>query len=43
MRICIVVKTVDGIFQGKPNDCIIPNTEKVADREGPNFCDAFEI
>ncbi|HOV33546.1 MAG TPA: hypothetical protein PLX23_09310 [Candidatus Hydrogenedens sp.] len=28
---------------GKPNDCLIPNTEKVASREGPNFCDAFEI
>ncbi len=28
---------------GKPNNCIIPNTEKVSDREGPNFCDEFEM
>ncbi|HOK08582.1 MAG TPA: hypothetical protein PLT82_01305 [Candidatus Hydrogenedens sp.] len=28
---------------GKPNDCLIPNTDKVANREGPNFCDFFEI
>jgi len=28
---------------GKPNDCMIPNTEKIANREGPNFCDDFEM
>lgn len=28
---------------GKPNNCMIPNTDKVVDREGPNFCDDFEI
>ena len=28
---------------GKPNDCYVPNTDKVANKEGPNFCDFFEF
>lgn len=28
---------------GKPNDCYIPNTDKVANKEGANFCDFFEF
>ena len=26
---------------GKPNDCIVPNTEYIADREKFNFCEDF--
>ena len=26
---------------GKPNDCIVPNTEYVNDREKNNFCEDF--
>jgi hypothetical protein len=28
---------------GRPNDCYIPNTEKVADKATCNFCDSFEF
>lgn len=28
---------------GKPNDCYIPNTDKIANKEGANFCDFFEF
>jgi hypothetical protein len=28
---------------GKPNDCLIPNTEHVMDREKNNFCEEFKI
>jgi hypothetical protein len=28
---------------GKPNDCNVPNTEFVSDREKNNFCEDFEI
>jgi len=26
---------------GKPNDCLVPNTEYVSDREKNNFCEEF--
>lgn len=28
---------------GKPNDCLIPLTEYVADREKNNLCDSFKL
>lgn len=28
--------------QGKPNDCLIPGTEQIADREANNYCDDFK-
>lgn len=28
---------------GSPNDCMIPGTELVADREARNLCDEFEV
>ena len=28
---------------GKPNDCLIPNTESISDREKYNFCDEFSL
>ncbi len=28
---------------GKPNDCNVPNTEFVSDKEKNNFCEDFEI
>lgn len=28
---------------GLPNDCAIPGTEYIADREGCNFCDEFTL
>jgi hypothetical protein len=28
---------------GKPNDCLIPLTEYVADREKNNHCDSFKL
>jgi hypothetical protein len=28
---------------GRPNDCAIPGTEQIADREAANFCDEFAI
>lgn len=27
--------------KGKPNDCLVPNTEYVRDREAANFCEEF--
>lgn len=36
-RNCIYYKT------GLPNDCMIPNTEYVADRTKANFCDEFKL
>lgn len=27
---------------GKPNDCLIPGTEQIADREANNYCDDFK-
>ena len=27
---------------GKPNECVIPGTDYVRDREGVNFCEDFE-
>lgn len=27
--------------QGKPNDCLVPNSEYVRDREKYNFCEDF--
>lgn len=27
---------------GKPNDCLVPGTEYVRDREANNFCDDFK-
>lgn len=28
---------------GKPNDCLIPRTELIADREKLNFCEEFTV
>lgn len=28
---------------GKPNDCLVPNTEYVSDREKYNFCEDFSF
>lgn len=28
---------------GKPNDCLVPNTEFISDREKNNFCEDFKI
>jgi hypothetical protein len=28
---------------GKPNDCMIPGTEYVRDREAMNFCDDYSV
>lgn len=28
---------------GLPNDCMVPGTEYIADREGCNFCEDFEL
>lgn len=28
---------------GKPNDCIVPGTEYVRDREAANFCEDFKV
>ncbi len=28
---------------GKPNDCLIPGTEFIRDREAANFCEDFKI
>jgi hypothetical protein len=28
---------------GMPNDCLVPGTEFVADREGANFCEEFQF
>ncbi len=28
---------------GKPNDCIVPGTEFVRDREANNFCEDFKV
>lgn len=28
---------------GQPNDCLVPGTEYIADREANNFCDEFEV
>ncbi|NGX34429.1 MAG: hypothetical protein K1060chlam1_00782 [Candidatus Anoxychlamydiales bacterium] len=28
---------------GKPNDCLVPNTEYVSDREKYNFCEEFSF
>jgi len=28
---------------GKPNDCLVPNTEYVSDREKNNFCEEFSF
>ncbi|MBX7065766.1 MAG: hypothetical protein K1X28_00905 [Parachlamydiales bacterium] len=27
---------------GKPNDCLVPGTEYIRDREAPNFCEDFK-
>ncbi len=27
---------------GKPNDCIVPSTEPIRDREAANFCEEFK-
>jgi len=29
--------------QGYPNECYIPDTEKIADKRRANFCDEFEF
>ena len=28
---------------GKPNDCLVPNTEHIVDREKNNYCEEFSI
>lgn len=28
---------------GKPNDCLVPGTEFIADREAMNFCEEFAL
>lgn len=28
---------------GLPNDCLVPGTEYIADREGSNFCEDFKL
>ena len=28
---------------GKPNDCAVPGTEYVRDREAANFCEEFKV
>lgn len=28
---------------GKPNDCLIPNTDPVSDREKSNLCESFKL
>jgi len=28
---------------GKPNDCMVPGTEYVRDREAANFCEEFKV
>lgn len=28
---------------GQPNDCLIPGTDYIADREASNFCDEFVL
>lgn len=28
---------------GRPNDCAIPGTELIADREASNFCEDFQL
>lgn len=28
---------------GLPNDCAVPGTEYIADREANNFCDEFQL
>lgn len=28
---------------GKPNDCLVPGTDYVRDREAMNFCDDFKV
>jgi hypothetical protein len=36
-----VCKNCKYYFPGKPNDCLVPNTEYVSDREKFNFCEDF--
>lgn len=38
-----VCKNCRHYMVGKPNDCNVPNTEFVSDREKNNFCEDFEI
>lgn len=38
-----VCKNCKHYLIGKPNDCNVPNTEYVSDREKNNFCEDFEI
>lgn len=28
---------------GKPNDCLVPGTESIRDREAANFCEEFKV
>jgi len=30
-------------YPGKPNDCLIPGTEWIKDREAMNFCEEFAV
>jgi hypothetical protein len=38
-----VCKNCRHFAPGKPNDCNVPNTEFVRDREAANFCEDFAI
>ncbi|NGX28136.1 MAG: hypothetical protein K940chlam1_00311 [Candidatus Anoxychlamydiales bacterium] len=38
-----VCKNCKYYLVGKPNDCLVPNTEFVSDREKYNFCEDFSI
>jgi len=30
-------------FPGKPNDCLVPGTDFIADREKNNYCEEFSL
>ena len=38
-----ICKNCKFYYPGKPNECIIPNSEFVADREKYNFCEDFKF
>jgi hypothetical protein len=36
-------KNCKNYMPGKPNNCLIPGTDYVSNREGINFCEEFQI
>ena len=36
-------KNCKNYYPGLPNDCKVPGTEHIADREACNFCEEFEL